>query len=280
MNFSVRGYIGITRPLNIFIGVLAIFMGAFITGTIQPLQNLVLACLSGALIMAGGNVINDYFDVDIDRMNKPFRPIPSNIVNREDAYKFAIILFVLGNFLSIFIIWTSFSLAVFASAGLFLYSWSLKRTILWGNIAVSLFSALAFVYGGLSVGRWQNALIPAGFAFLFHLGREIIKDVEDQAADEANSLKTLPIRFGSKVALLVASGVLGFLIVLTIVPYVLNIYGRTYFTVVLLGVDLVIIVILYLMWVYPYPQYLRRISLVLKADMFVGLLAIYLGTSK
>ncbi|MFQ5649908.1 MAG: geranylgeranylglycerol-phosphate geranylgeranyltransferase [bacterium] len=277
MNFDALVYLKLIRPVNVLLGALTIFVGAFITGTIQPLHKVVLACVSGVAIMGAGNAINDYFDIAIDRINKPFRPLPSALLDREAALKFAIILFVLGIFLSIFINWASFFLAVFIAVSLVGYSFRLKQTVLIGNLAVSLFSALAFVYGSLAVGKGHHALFPAGFAFLFHLGREIIKDIEDMEADRARSARTLPIRFGTRVALSAATCVFSLLICLTILPFSLDIYGKAYFIVALIGIDFVIVCILCLMWLYPFPESLRRISLVLKADMFIGLFAIYLG---
>ncbi len=228
--------------------------------------------------MAGGNAINDYFDVDIDRLNKPWRPLASDRVKVKEAMIFSIILFVLGIFLSIFIHPTASLVAILVSLGLVLYSARLKRTILIGNLAVSGFSAMAFVYGALSVGRWRESVIPAGFAFLFHLGREIIKDVEDAKADEACSVQTLPVRFGSKVAVVTATCVFGTLIFFTLVPYLFGIYGKGYLWTVLIGVDLVLVLTLAWVWYRPFGPNLSKVSVILKADMFVGLAAIYLGT--
>jgi geranylgeranylglycerol-phosphate geranylgeranyltransferase len=278
MNSKPTGFFRLARPLNLSLGVISIFIGAFVTGTIQPLTNLLLACISGGLVMAGGNVINDYFDIDIDRLDKPGRPLVSGKVKIKDAIIFSIILFVLGIFLSIFIHYFAFLIAVFISGGLILYGAKLKRTVLLGNLAVSLFSAMAFIYGALSVGRWRESLIPAGFAFLFHLGREIIKDVQDLKADEACSAHTLPVRFGEKVAFVTATCVFGILIIFTLIPYLLGIYGKGYFWTVLIGVDLVLIITLGWVWIRPLSGNLARTSMVLKADMFVGLLAIYIGT--
>jgi geranylgeranylglycerol-phosphate geranylgeranyltransferase len=279
MNFKIKSYFAIMRPLNVQLGMVSIFLGAFITGTITPLQKVICACVSGGLVMAGGNVINDYYDVEIDRVNKPYRPLPASRLRAGEALTFARILFALGIFLSIFIQLFSFAIAVIITAGLIVYSAKLKRTILFGNITVSLFSALTFVYGGLAVDRWQWTLIPAGFAFLFHFGREIIKDVEDKAADASGGAQTLAVRFGNKRAFALATAVFGLLIFATFLPYVFEIYGKRYFWTVLLGVDMVLVVALVFMWTRPEPSSLRRISAVLKADMLVGLLAIFLGRS-
>ncbi len=255
----------------------SIFTGAFITGTIQPLERVIFACISGGCILSAGNAINDYFDVDIDRVNKPFRPLPANKLKQKEVLNLSIILFVLGIFLSIFINLIALLVAIFTATGLIVYCARLKRTILFGNIAVSLFSALAFIYGGISVGLKPVSFIPAGFAFFFHLGREIIKDVEDQKADASSAFQTLPIRFGQKTAFSLATSVFGLLIILTFIPYIWGIFGKGYFWIVLVGVDLVVIVSLTFMWIQPYPATLRKISAILKADMIIGMIAILLG---
>lgn len=279
MRFRAYDFIRITRPLNLVLGVLSIAVGAVITGVTEPRIKVLLACVSGAMIVAAGNVINDYFDLEIDRVNKPFRPLPSGELRPQTALFFAIILFALGIFLSIFINFNAVLVAIFTAVGLFAYSAILKRKILVGNVAVSLFAALAFVYGAISVDRWDKALIPAGLAFLFHLGREIIKDVEDQAADKSRASQTLPIRYGRCFAFTVITFVFASLIVFTLVPYWFDIYGKRYFWTVLVGVDLVIVVAVAVMWARPQPESLRRISAVLKVDMLVGLLAVFLGQS-
>ncbi len=268
----------IVRPVNMLLACLSVYLGAW---TAQPFTfsiKIALACASAAFILAAGNVINDYFDVEIDRLNKPNRPLPSGKLTRKSALWFAIILFTFGVFLSIFISRISFWLATLVSVGLFFYGYRLKRTVLWGNFSVSLFSALVFVYGGLAAGSWTGSVIPAGFAFFFHLGREIIKDIEDMEADNARAARTLPVVFGTFKASLAATIVFCLLIVLTIVPYMTGIYGKIYIIVVSVGVDFVILCSLFFLWRNPSSNTLKRISTVLKIDMIVGLAAVVLGT--
>ncbi|NIR49677.1 hypothetical protein GWO43_14395 [candidate division KSB1 bacterium] len=279
MRSKIQGYFAILRPINVALGMASIFIGAIVGGDVSAIERLGFACFSGALIMAGGNVINDYFDIEIDRINRPLRPIPSNQVDLEDALRFSIILFALGVFLSILINVLTLAIAVFASLGLVYYSSKLKRTILLGNIAVSFFAALAFVYGGVAVGHWKAALIPAALAFLFHLGREIVKDVEDQAGDKSQLAQTLSVRFGQKTSFITATIVFTFLLIFTFIPYSLDIYGVAYLWTVLIGVDLVVLGSLIYMWTSPFPRSLRRISTILKADMLVGLMAILIGAT-
>ena len=158
-----------------------------------------------------------------------------------------------------------------------LYDFCLKRIALWGNLAVGLAGGLAFVYGGLAVGRPTGALVPAGFAFLFHLGREIVKDAEDISGDREAGAMTLPVRWGARTAVACASGTFGLLIPLTFVPFCLGLYGWLYLAIVVLGVDLVLVYVVLSMWRNYSPSNLRRVSIVLKADMIVGLGAILAG---
>ena len=252
-------------------------MGAFITGTIQPIAKVALACLSGSIIAGAANVINDYFDIEIDKINKQHRPLPSGLVTPPQARIFSILLFATGIIIGALVNSVALAIAASSSVLLFMYSASLKRTVLWGNLAVSLATALAFIYGGIAVGRFSAALIPAGFAFMFHWGREIIKDIEDMEGDRENHVKTLPIRYGEKIALGVATGVFCVLLFATIAPFILKIYGFLYLLIVLFGVDTVLVYVIFSMWKNPQPANLGWLSTLLKIDMIIGLVAIYAG---
>jgi len=267
----------LTRPLNVLIAMVSIFIGAFITGTISPLINVLLASLSGGFIAAGANAINDYFDVETDRINKPYRPIAARIITMREGGLFSMVLFSIGVILGLLVNWLAFVVAVFSSMLLYWYSARLKRTVLWGNLSVSLITSLAFIYGGIAVNRLGLALIPAVFSFFYHLGREIIKDAEDIAGDIADRIVTLPIEFGKRKALLLATGIYIFLIGLTIVPYALNIFGIYYLIIVVAIVNAVVVFALFSMWRDMTPNNLSRLSVILKLNMFAGLAAIYCG---
>lgn len=265
------------RPLNVLIGMLSIFIGAFITGTIHPLIKVMYASLSGGLIAAGANVINDFYDVAIDKINKPKRPIAAGIIRSGEGFVFSVILFLSGVAFGFMVNWKAFIVSVFSALLLYLYSYKLKRTVLWGNLSVSLVTALAFIYGGIAVNRLSYAIIPAIFSFFYHLGREIIKDVEDVTGDRSDHILTLPIVHGEKAALRVATVIYVFLIVLTFLPYLFKIFGIYYFLTVLLIVDFVISYVIYSAWKNPDSINLSRLSMILKLNMFAGLIAIYLG---
>ncbi len=267
----------IARPVNVVISGLSILVAAVISGPSQPLGKVLAACFSGALITAAANAINDYFDLDIDRINKPERPLPREVLTKREALLFSLLFFFSGITLGAFINWVAFAIAASTSVLLCLYSAKLKRTVLWGNLTVSLASALAFIYGGLAVGNPGAAAIPAGFAFAMHLGREIIKDMEDVEGDRQHQSITLPVKHGTQPAKWVATFVFFVLFCATFVPHFLGIYGKWYFFIVMLGVNSVLVYTVLSLWRLSTRNNFRRLSAFLKADMLMGLLAIYAG---
>ena len=272
---KLNAYIQLARPVNALITLLSVFVATFITGTLEPLSAVILACISAGLIASAANTINDYYDVEIDRVNKPHRSLAAGKVSAATAKTAALAEYALGIFLAAFISLPMFLMAAIFSALTYLYSAILKRTVLWGNFAVSLTTAAAFIYGGLSVNRPGEAVIPAVFAFFFHFGREILKDMEDIRGDSQHYAKTFPIRFGigPSIALVWVNFII--LAILLILPYSIGWYGITYFIIVLAGVYPVIFYALVSMLKNTSSAHLGFLSSMLKADMVVGLLAIY-----
>ena len=252
-------------------------MAAIVSGGASPLNKLLLACISGSFITIAANTINDFYDYDIDKINRPQRPLPSGMLTHREAFVFAIVNFVFGIVASFFINSAAVIIAVIFSVLLYLYSSYFKRTALWGNFIVSLATAFAFIYGGVAVNKFYHALFPAIFAFLMHFGREIIKDMEDAEGDKINKAETLPIKFGFRTAKWFVTVIFVLLFFATIFPFSFNVYGKWYFYIVMLGVNTVLIFSTFSMWKFTSRENLRKLSALLKADMLVGLIAIYAG---
>ncbi|HQV38177.1 MAG: geranylgeranylglycerol-phosphate geranylgeranyltransferase [Flavobacteriales bacterium] len=188
-----------------------------------------LVC-STVLIAAGGNVINDYFDTRIDRVNKPDEVIVGRSVKRRVAMMGHLVLTALGILIGAVVAWRSGQLhlaviPVFAAGALWYYSTKLKRTFLLGNGLVALLVALVPLSVGLyeipaltsaygnsasaNIGGGQelevvfhfNELWPwilgfTAFAFLTTLVRELQKDMADIKGDKADGCRTVPIVMG------------------------------------------------------------------------------------
>lgn len=271
------GYIRLLRPVNVVIGGLSIFIGGFVTGTIEPLHKLLLAALSGMFIAGAANAINDVFDLEIDRINKPGRPLPSGQLTPRAARFWAFSLFAGGIGIGALVNGAALIIATASSLLLYLYSARLKPTAFWGNLCVGVVSGLAFVYGGVAVGRLNIALVVGGFACLYHLAREIIKDMEDVQGDTAQGGQTLPIRYGLKPAMAIATAAMLAVIIATLLPLLTDWFGRAYYYIVIPGVDLFLIGVTVAMWKKPERARFHMLSTWMKADMLVGLLAVYCG---
>lgn len=200
----LEGMIRMTRVWNLLIIVLtqyctALFLVEAGDGVLKFLLSprLFLLSLSSALIAAAGYIINDYYDVKIDLINKPDRVIVGRVVKRRVAMMWHIALsgtgILMGGYLSLTI--GFFNLL---SAGLlWLYSNQLKRMPLIGNLSVALLTGWAvYVVGVFYHTHNIMVLAFAGFAFAFTLIREVIKDIEDVKGDATFGCRTLPVVYG------------------------------------------------------------------------------------
>lgn len=211
-----KGLFTLSRPFNSTLAGLATVIGILISigfdAINQYILEMVLAAIVTALIAAGGYVINDYFDVEIDRINQPQRAIPSNQVSLKQAYAYAMFLFLAGFVLSFFIAFlqhTDIILALFtpflALLGiicLYMYAYYFKRTAGLGNLIITILVCIPLLYGGTITNNYHQTLYPILVASTLMLGREIIKDVEDVEGDLQGSsagdknITTLPMVFG------------------------------------------------------------------------------------
>ena len=195
----LAGFITITRPINSFVAGLAAIVAYLIdTGTVIP-ESLLLFFIV-ALITAAGNVINDFFDAEIDAINRPDRPIPSGSVSRGAARGFAVTLFLAGILVSFFTNFLCIGITIFNALLLIAYAAKLKTTPLIGNIVVAYLSASIFLFGGALNGLdGLIRIIPiAAITFFAMLSRELLKDAEDVEGDRAGGADTVPIRIGIK----------------------------------------------------------------------------------
>lgn len=220
--------------------------------------------LFGSLfIAAGGYVINDYFDVDIDEVNKPQAMVVGKIISRRWAMAWHFMLSTSGLVLTFFgLISMSQLYLVLANAIavvlLWFYSTKYKKSLLIGNLLIALLVSWSLlivffskidpveVLGAKSARQLQLfrfAALYAGFAFLSTLARELVKDVEDREGDRKFGCKTLPIVWGIPVAkLFTAVWSLLLLVLLGLVLFYmlqLQFYGVFFYTFIFVFLPLV-----------------------------------------
>jgi 4-hydroxybenzoate polyprenyltransferase len=158
---------------------------------------LFLLSTSTVLIAAAGYIINDYYDVKIDFINKPERVVIGRSIARRYAILFHVALSCLGILIGAYLSLTIGTLNILSVFFLWLYSNNLKRLPLIGNVTVAFLTGLS-IYLVEVYFKTGNSLILiyASFAFFMTLIREVIKDMEDLKGDNTFGCKTLPIIWG------------------------------------------------------------------------------------
>lgn len=202
--FSLSGFIKVTRFWNLIIIVLAqYFTAVFLINEgkdlIAYLQDirLFLLSLSSVLIAAAGYIINDYYDIKIDLINKPKRVVVGRILKRRVAMVAHTVLSLTGVGLGLVLSWKIGVINFFCALLLWLYSNQLKRMPFVGNFAVALLTGLSiYIIDILYQSGNLMVIAYALFAFSFTLIREIIKDMEDLKGDATFGCRTLPVVYG------------------------------------------------------------------------------------
>jgi len=271
-------YLRISRPVNALITFLVISVACIISiyGDYSVLK-IILAGLSGALTASAGNVINDYFDINIDKINRQGRVLPKGELTLKEALNFYIFLTGIALLFSVFISLLALLEVFFAAALLFLYSYKIKKIPLLGNFVVAFLTGFAFIYGGIAVNNVEAAMIPALFAFLINFIREIVKDMEDIEGDKQQGINSYPAVHGFKKAKTLIVFITIVLIILTVFPFIQELYKIEYFLVVMIFVNPLLVYIIKSLFDDDSNKNLNKLSNLLKLNMVIGLTAIFLG---
>ena len=152
---------------------------------------------STILVAAAGYIVNDYYDIKIDLINKPERVVVGNLIQRRLALVANFTLNALAVLVGYYISWKIALVNLICIVLLWWYSNYLKRQPFVGNFTIALLTAatlwiVAFYYNQ----HWEEIYIYSSFAFFVSLIREVIKDMEDIKGDAAFGCKTLPIIWG------------------------------------------------------------------------------------
>jgi len=187
---------------------------------VLPWWIVALLMAATVLLAAGGYVINDYFDIKIDRINRPDRVLVTTVISKQQAIRCHQAFSIVGTALGLLVAWwsRSWSLALvmlLVPGLLWFYSSSYKRQFIIGNIMIAFLAALPpliiamattgrlrHLYGSIMAYSnvehdlyiWLGGF--ALFAFLTTMMREMMKDLEDQQGDRELECHTLPVRIG------------------------------------------------------------------------------------
>ena len=292
------GFLKLLRPVNLgFLALSLLLVHYYLVGTLakgallSTTQYLVflISCL---LMTAGGYIINDYYDIETDKINKPHRLLTSANTNQiQIAYYTGIFLLlasiILGFILSFFAQNLSFGFSyVFAAMALLIYSQKLKRQMLLGNIMVSILTAypyfLLFFLLFVNQDSQVNLVVYRIFiflmmmSFLLNMIRELIKDLEDINGDFSANYKTLPIQVGRDRAHFLVQLLIG---IATVLLIGISLYFfSSYWLVLFFGIGVVtpLIYIAYQIREVKFSTNYYKLSQILKLIMLIGLLLLIL----
>jgi 4-hydroxybenzoate polyprenyltransferase len=203
-SISIRGLFRISRPINLLLVAFAQLMTAHFLVETTPLglpvlqdYHLFLLVVSTVIITAAGYMINDYYDVKIDYVNRPEEVVVGKVIKR----RVVILLHSLLNFAGVglgYLVSPRIGLINFMAAFLlWLYSNRLKREPFIGNLTVAFLTGLSIYLVAFFYQKNELLVLTyAIFAFFINLIREIIKDIEDRPGDRKHGCRTLPIVIG------------------------------------------------------------------------------------
>lgn len=266
-------------------------------GNIPPgdLTRFILLVLASLFIAAAGYAINDYFDINIDEVNKPQKMVVDKHIHRRWAIAWHFMLSISGIVLTVFALpflrhWYLILANVCCVALLWFYSTRFKRQLLTGNIIISLLTAwtiLIIFFSKFNLGDavgngmvthhkfFRLAALYAGFAFIISLVREAIKDMEDLPGDEKHGCRTMPVVWGVNATKM---WVAVWLLVLIAVLVILQVYVLQFrwWLAVAYSVPAVIfplVVILFRLRRSHTPAHFHELSTLTKLVMFTGILS-------
>jgi 4-hydroxybenzoate polyprenyltransferase len=287
-------FIAITQLLFVYCIIHPIFSRVHKAPNIYG-HNLLLLILSSVFVAAAGYIINDYFDRNIDQINKPDKLVVDKVINRRWVIVWHLVLSFLGIVIGFYLDFvTNVHLLGVFNMGcvllLFLYSISLKKKLLSGNILISLLTAWVILVvtwceasnllRSAAIGSYTEKVtritfLYAGFAFVISLIREVIKDMEDIEGDRRYGCTTMPIAWGfNATKVFVAVWLVVLIAALSIVQfYVLQFRWWWSATYCILFIIIPLLYIFRKLFDAIGPQDYHRLSSLVKLVMFTGILS-------
>ena len=272
----------IIRGYNILVIALAQYLASiYILAPDWPLRdvlldlNLFIIVLVSALVIAGGYIINSFYDSEKDLINKPRKSMLDRLVSQRTKLSTYFVL----NFASVILAsYVSFRAVIFFSAyifGIWFYSHKLKRIPLLGNLVSATLAITPFFAVFVYYKNFEPVIfVHAMYLFLLIFVRELIKDMENMAGDLAQDYRTLPLLYGTKMSKSLAS----VLVLLTLLPALSLIYyfDVGYMYLYFIGSIILLIAFLFLLWKANSKKEYVWLHNILKFIIVVGVFSILL----
>jgi geranylgeranylglycerol-phosphate geranylgeranyltransferase len=205
-------------------------------GELPTTTEIVLGFLSVFFISATSLILNDYFDIESDKINAPERPLPAGLVTERDVVLLSIVVTILGFITGYLISLEALLVLILVWVVGFLYNWRFKKAGFIGNLMVSFSVGMTFIFGGIAVDKpfetivWYFAII----VMLIDLGEEIAADAMDIEGDRQAGSHSLALVLGRENALKISGAIFLLVIVASSLPFLLGWLGRIYLFPILL----------------------------------------------
>jgi len=282
--------IEILRPINGLMGGLTVIIGILNTRIgILPLTlifNIIFGVLTYFFISGSSMIINDYYDIEIDKINRPERPIPRGSISLKQAKILWVSTILIGIILSIihsllfnigFLV--PIIVVFMAFIGWFYAAWGKKSGFI-GNIIVGISFSIGLIYGAVL----NNSGIPLYIYYFFLtsffllISREVIKGCEDVEGDKKEGVKTLAIRIGIKKSTTISMIFAVVAVVFYILPYFTVINQLLFLISMIFGLAVVLFAIILMLKGNLVNKDFKKISLFLKIGAFLGLITFLLAS--
>jgi geranylgeranylglycerol-phosphate geranylgeranyltransferase len=272
-------HIKLLRPLNVFTSGLAMVIGSGILGTLNNTGTLLLVMAVVMCFAGAANALNDVVDYEIDKINRPMRPLPSGFVKKRTALFISILLFSMGTLACLELSEAAKVIGiVIAMPFMVLYSKYLKGMPLIGNMIVAFILGLSFLFCGAAFNNMSPMWIPMILAFGLTLVRELVKDIADMEGDQSVGLKTFPITAGIEKSIQLSIFLSACIGMGAFIPYLYGTYGIWYGILLILGVEIPLGVVVVSLLNNPGISSATHGARILKFSTLIGLIAIYAGT--
>ena len=234
---KIQGVFSLLRfELPFTAGVCVIFGELLALGRLPSLSEMVLGFLSVFCVSSAALILNDYFDVESDRINAPQRPLPAGLVTGREVVLLSVVVTLLGFVTAFMISMAVFIVVVPVWVAGFLYNWRFKTSGFIGNLIVCVSVGMTFILGGIAVNRPFEKLVWffAFWVMLIDLGEEIAADAMDMEGDRKAGSRSLALVYGQQNALKISGVIFLMVVAASSIPFLLGWFGLIYLFPVLL----------------------------------------------
>lgn len=232
---KLKAIIIMTRPLNSFMTGLAVIFAYLINTNYSPSSSLCfIGFATGFLASSASMLINDYVDLEADKVNKPWKPLPRGVVSSSIVLILSLCALATAILINVFVSQTAFFTVLVLS--ILAYSYSFLRKYWWSHFVVSIGTTAPFIYGYVLAGSPENTFIFNTIfivvVFLINSAREFVKSITDIAGDMKLGYSTIAIKYGEKRASIAA---FYFSFIGSIIALIIGVlgYASMYYTIIL-----------------------------------------------